>query len=264
MTKKPATAHRTKPIVVWPGGKSSLLAHLLPLIPADAKCYCEVFGGGAALLLAKPRHPGQVEVYNDSFGELVNAFRMAKHHHPELIRELEFTPNSRAEMARQKSAPALTEIQRAAAFLHTRMISFGGDGGSFGVDKSSGSGACNSTVYLAEKIRAFAARFDRVAVECLDWQRCLDLYDTPATFFFIDPPYIGGAQKAYASWTLADFAGLRDRLSALKGRWLLTCNDSPELRELFAGCTVRPVSRSKGIAICDGPRGTYQELIITP
>ena len=40
-----------KPIVTWPGGKTSLLKHLLPLVPADAACYCEV---SRAMGIAKP------------------------------------------------------------------------------------------------------------------------------------------------------------------------------------------------------------------
>ena len=37
----------------WFGGKGNFTQHLLPLIP-DHHCYCEVFGGGASLLFAKP------------------------------------------------------------------------------------------------------------------------------------------------------------------------------------------------------------------
>jgi site-specific DNA-adenine methylase len=46
-----------------------MLDRLLPLIPADANLYAEVFCGGAALLLAKPRH--KVEIINATFGELI-------------------------------------------------------------------------------------------------------------------------------------------------------------------------------------------------
>lgn len=260
---EPATTTRTRPLVKWPGGKSSLLKHLLPLIPAERGCYCEVFGGGAAVLLAKPRTPGQAEVYNDWDAALVNAFRQVKHHPEEVLRELAWRPNSRAEMKRQLAAPALTEIQRAAEFLQQRMISFGGDGKSFGVQKSTGGGACSSREFLELKVREFAARFDKVAVENLDWQRCLTLYDSPATVFFLDPPYIGGQQKAYASWTLADFQTLRAALARLKGRWILSCNDAPELRELFAGCEIRSVNRATGISSANKNKDRYHELIVS-
>ena len=256
-------AARVRPIVQWAGGKSSLLKHLLPRLPSpdEAACYVEVFGGGAALLLAKPHKPKQAEVYNDSDGELVNAFRQAKCHPQELVRELSLMPNSRAEMMRNRVAPtALTEIQRAAMFLHDRLISFGGDGKSFGVV----TGANGSSEYLAEKITAFARRFDRVAVENLDWKRCLALYDTPRTFFFLDPPYVGGAQKGYASWTVEGFRELRGVLEKLAGGWLLTCSESPAMREVFAGCELLAVERAKGIAAKNKNVDRYCELIVRP
>lgn len=230
-------AARVDPIVKWPGGKRRLCKHLLPLLPPHV-CYVEVFGGGAALLLAK--EPSKVEVYNDLNTELVNAFRMAKHHHPELLRELSLMPNSRLEMKlRRTRAPWLTEIQRAAMFLHDRLISFGGDGQSFGVQKSAGGGAASSTAALGEKIAAFAARFDRVVVECSDWRKILALYDSPATVFFLDPPYDEGAQKSYRGFSLDEWRELAAALATLKGAWLLTTSASPAMRELFTRGGVR-------------------------
>jgi DNA adenine methylase len=207
-----------------------------------------------------------VEVYNDADGELCNAFRQAKNHPHEVIREIQLRPNSRADFyaSRKACGKCRTEIQRAACFLHERMISFGGDGKSFGVQKSIGGGACNSKAYLERKIIEFAARFDRVSVENLDWRRCLDLYDKPSTFFFLDPPYCGGSQGAYASWKESDFEDLRDKLISLRGRWLLTLNDSPALRAIFSSCVIRPVDRAKGIAAANKNVDRYHELIITP
>ncbi len=103
---------------------------------------------------------------------------------------------------------------------------------------------------------------NRVAVECLDWQRCLTLYDTPGTFFFVDPPYVVGQQKSYASWTAENFRDLRMALKKLKGRWLLTCSDSPEMREVFAGCEILSVDRAKGIAAKNKNVDRYAELIV--
>jgi len=258
---------RVRPILARQGGKSSLLKYLLPLVPADAQCYVEVFGGGAALMLAREKpQAGCVEVYNDFDKELVNAFLQAKNHPEELIRELSLRPNSRANFASQRQAcgRCLTEIQRAARFLHQRMISFGADGKSFGVQKKiGGNGACGSMKYLHGKIADFAARFDRVSVECLDWRRCLDLYDKESTFFFIDLPYCGGAQGAYASFTEENFREIAARLATLRGRWLLTTSDSPAMREIFAGHAITAVHRAKRIAAANKNVDRYHELIIS-
>jgi DNA adenine methylase len=52
----------------------------------------------------------------------------------------------------------------------------------------------------------------------------------------------------------------RERLARLKGRWLVTLNDAPEIRRAFAGCEIRSIERAKGI----GGERVYKELVITP
>lgn len=134
---------RTKPFISRPGGKTSLLAHLLPKIPtAGVKCYVEAFGGGAAVLLARPRIAATVEVYNDTDEGLVNAFRQVREHAPEVIRCLSGRVNSRTDFYRTRDAvkDTKTEVQRAADWIWLNKLSFGSDGSSFGVVKKSGGG----------------------------------------------------------------------------------------------------------------------------
>jgi len=40
------------PLLKWPGGKRSLLKHILPLLPENINQYYEPFAGGAALFFA--------------------------------------------------------------------------------------------------------------------------------------------------------------------------------------------------------------------
>jgi DNA adenine methylase len=256
---------KVKPIICRAGGKTRLLKHLLPLVPVDAKCYVEVFGGGAALLLA--REPKAVEVYNDLDGQLVNLFRQAKFHHPELLRELEFLPASREEFNRLRHAPGLTEIQRAAHFLYVNKISFGGKNGTYGTNTTSGGGASNSKLGWCEALKAFSVRFDKVNIECEDWRDLLKRYDRPHTFFFFDPPYINsGENVGYVAWCPAEMAAFAAVLPGLKGRWLLTTCDSPECREIFGDTHIREVERKNGIEnrTGKGKNAQYKELIITP
>jgi DNA adenine methylase len=111
---------------------------------------------------------------------------------------------------------------------------------------------------VREKLEAFGRRLDGVIIEDCGWERCVELYDSPKTLFFADPPYIGGAQKTYESWTLSDMQKLAERLQAVQGNWLLTVNDSPELRALFAFADVTPISRPRGIKSGE----SYGELVV--
>ena len=82
------------PLFPWPGGKTRLLPHLLPLITATPHtCYVEAFAGGAAVLFA--REPAKVEVLNDVNGELVRLYRVVSHHLDEFVRQFRWALTSR-------------------------------------------------------------------------------------------------------------------------------------------------------------------------
>jgi DNA adenine methylase len=209
-------------------------------------CYAEVFGGGGAMLFAKPR--STVEVFNDIDGELVNLLRQAKWHPEELRREIRFMPNSRELFAALLANPGLTEIQRAARFLLINRWSFGGQMNSYGVSKRAGGGGGNVSLdRVGENITAVANRLDGVNLENLDWREIFTRYDSVETFFFADPPYIRCGATNYAAWGPETMASLRRVLDGLQGVWLLTVDDSPECREIFAGLPMKPIARANGI-----------------
>ncbi len=244
----------------WPGGKTRLLKHLLPLIP-EHTCYCEPFAGGLAVLLAKPR--SSLEVINDANRDLITFYRCVRFHQDPLLTELEFVLNSREEFTDFRHQPGLTDIQRAARWFYRNKNCFGGtDLNSFGTAALGGGAAFGSREGRMETIRALSHRLDRVCIEHLDWQRCLEQYDRPTTFFFLDPPYTGASVKMYDAWTDTDVVKLKERLDRLKGKWLLTFNDAPAIRRIFADYQIKPVARAKGINA--KAAGEYRELIIQP
>ena len=86
---------RTAPIIPWIGGKRRLADLLIPRFPPHT-CYVEVFAGGAALYFL--RAPAEVEVINDINGELVNLYRVVKHHLEEFVRQFKWALSSRADV----------------------------------------------------------------------------------------------------------------------------------------------------------------------
>src|SRR5580658_8708284 len=63
----------TRPVLRYHGGKFRLAPRLLALFP-EHRVYTEVYGGGASVLMLKPRCYS--EIYNDLDGEVVNVFRV--------------------------------------------------------------------------------------------------------------------------------------------------------------------------------------------
>jgi DNA adenine methylase len=236
------------------------LRHLLPLIPPHTT-YVEVFGGGLAMLCAKG--PSPCEVMNDINRELIAFYRVLKYHPTALHAELDNVPNSRRDFEDYIVQSGLTDIQRAARWFLRNKLSFGGQGRHFAITRTQ---AMPGRRARAAALRALHDRLDRVTIEERDWRRILDAYDAAGTFFFLDPPYFDAGADTYAGWTEAELAALGARLQTLTGRWLLTYQDHPAVRDLFPGCRFRVVTRQKGIANVAGAlRGKrYRELIISP
>ena len=210
--------------------------------------------------MAKPR--SRFEVLNDLNGDLVTFYRCVRFHADTLLTELEFVLNSRQEFKDFADQPGLTDIQRAARwFFRNRNCFRGANLGTFGTSPAGGA-ASGSRSARMEAIRQLNVRLDRVTVENLDWQRCLDLYDRRETFFFCDPPYTACNAGRYGAWTLADVQRFRERLDRLKGQWLVTLNDAPAIRAVFSDCRVTAVERPKGITTAK--EKTYRELVISP
>jgi DNA adenine methylase len=220
---------------------------LVDYIP-EHTTYVEVFGGSGALLFAK--EPSRVEVYNDLDSGLVNFFRVLRDREKaaELQRLLELTPYSREEYnhARESWEGLETDVERAWAWYLVAMMSFGGKwgAGGWGFDVNGRGTQVQKFKKRVGCFSIFAARLDDVQVENRSWEKMIDLFDTPRSFFYLDPPYSFGSRlckdKMYA-YELDEGAHdeIARRLLALKGRALLSGYDCPQYARLEAAGWVR-------------------------
>ncbi|MCR6661818.1 MAG: DNA adenine methylase [Luteimonas sp.] len=224
---------KTKTLFPWPGGKTRLLQHLLPLLSDNPHtCYVEAFAGGAAVLFN--REPAKVEVLNDTHGELVRLYRVVANHLDEFVRHFRWMLTSREEFDRQKRQPAscLTDIQRAVRFYYLQRLAFGGkvDGQSFGT--SSVAPKRINLLRLEEELIAAHQRLHGVIVEQLGWQDCIARYDAPGTLFLLDPPY--WQTEGYGdAFGIEEYDRLAEVMAGIKGKAILTINDHPDMRSRF-------------------------------
>jgi DNA adenine methylase len=251
-----------KPILRWPGGKRRMLKHLLPMIP-EHTCYCEPCAGGLAMLMAKERSP--VEVVNDLNGDLVALYRNLQYHLPELLRQIEFMFSSREMLKDFVAQPGITEIQRAANFFLKNRTSFAGNCKNFAVVRTEGGGSAFWRGKATDLLGQAHARLDGVTVEHLSYERCLELYDSKDTFHFIDPPYLNAPTGAYDGFSEQDIKNLRKHVGKLKGKWIVTIDDSPLARDLFQDCKLTAITTQSGTVNKRLSAGkTFGELIIQP
>lgn len=215
----------------WPGGKNALKKTLLEILPAHT-IYAEVFAGSAKLLFAKP--PSEFEVINDLNGDLINFFRVAKHRPAELAELLEAECVHAGRFRELKKKPDGTaEIERAMRFAYLVWFSFGAKGEHFASLTARCAKARHPLDAVRELLQQTAARLARVLVEQRDFMDILERYDSESTFFYLDPPYVEfGANGRYLPLTAERRVQLFDALARLKGVFLMSLNDCPEIRSM--------------------------------
>lgn len=89
----------------------------------------------------------------------------------------------------------------------------------------------NSLITKAKQIPKVRHVLKDVILSCEDAVECINKYDSDKAFFFIDPPY-ESSSRMYKSNSY-DYNKLAETLKQLKGKFLLTLNDSANIREIF-------------------------------
>lgn len=232
------------PVAPWLGGKKQLHGRIIQRIEAlSHKTYAEPFVGMGGVFLRRRFKP-RLEVANDFNGEIINLFRILQRHYPQLMEVMKFQISSRREFDRLRVTDprTLTDLERAARFLYLQRLAFGGKvNGVFGVAPTSGPRFSLSRLeVILEEARE---RLDGVVLECLDWREIIDRYDTPATLFYLDPPYFGGeTDYGKAMFARKDFSEMAARLADIRGAFILSINDTPEVRKIFSDFHLEEVS----------------------
>ncbi|WDF71457.1 DNA adenine methylase [Novosphingobium sp. KACC 22771] len=227
-----------RPVAPYIGGKRNLSRRLVERIGAvPHETYAEVFVGMGGVFFRRDQRP-KSEVINDWSEDVSTFFRVLQRHYQPFMDMLRWQITSRAGFEKLAAlAPAsLTDLERSARFLFLQRLAFGGKirGRSFGVAVARSSSF--DMTKLAPMIEAVHERLSGVVIERLDWSAFVARYDRPGTLFYLDPPYFG-SERDYGDGMFArsEFERMADQLRQIKGRFILSLNDHPMVRETFAG-----------------------------
>ncbi|RKO76176.1 DNA adenine methylase [Pectobacterium parmentieri] len=245
------------PIVPWIGGKRRLAKHILPLFPAHT-CYVEPFCGAAALYFLK--HPSKAEVINDINGELVNLYRVVKHHLEEFVRQFKWALVSRQIYKWLQAVPeeTLTDIQRAARFYYLQKQAFGGKVEERTFGTATTSPPRFNLLRIEEELSMAHLRLSRTVIEHLGWAECIQRYDRPHTLFYCDPPY-WGTEGYGVEFGLENYVQMAQLARDIKGKMIISVNDIPEMRQAFEGLNLQSVEINYSLSGKPVPR---RELVI--
>lgn len=215
------------------GGKSLLANRIIKRMP-EHTCYCEVFAGAAWVLFRK--EPSPVEIINDINSELVTLYRVVQNHLEEFMRQFRWILTARDEFDRKKleNPETLTDIQRSARFYYLLKTGYGSrmPNPTFGISTMRRSHI--NLMTIGEELTAAHLRLNRVYVENMHFAEIIARFDKPHTFFYIDPPYFG-CENYYGKgiFERGDFSRLASMLKKIEGKFILSINDTPEIRDVF-------------------------------
>lgn len=94
---------------------------------------------------------------------------------------------------------------------------------------------------MEEELSDVHLRLTRVLIEHLPWDEFIRRYDRPGTLFYLDPPYHGCETYYGDQFAREDFVRIADVLGAIQGKFILSINDVPEIRETFKSFKVQSV-----------------------
>lgn len=251
------------PIAPYLGGKRLLAKTIVPIIEQiPHSIYAEPFLGMGGVFFRRTQKP-KCEAINDINSEIINMFRMVEKFPDYLADMLKFKICSRAEFKRMLATPPLllTELERAVRYLYIQKNAFGGKTFSqvFGV-------ALERTRFDSERIipqiHMLHKRLAGVYIECLPYQEFIARYDRVDTLFYLDPPY-WNCENDYGKGIFgkADFDELAKLLKGIKGKFIMSINDVPEIRAIFKGFHIKEVQTTYTIGTQSGKAAA--ELLVS-
>ena len=248
----------------WVGGKKALRDAVLARFPPYYERYIEVFGGAGWVLFHKPSD-NDFEIFNDFNSNLINLYRCVRDKPNKLKYKLQYVLNSREDfnwivsLHKRGLLPKFCDIDRAAKFYQLIRYSYAASLDSF---------ACQPHSMWSDfpQIDMAARRLQKVVIENRDFEKLIRQYDRPVSFFYCDPPYFA-TENYYkdVGFTKADHIRLRDTLLQISGKFLVSYNDCPEIRELWnrPGIAIEEISRLNNLVQRYEGGCMYNELLIS-
>ncbi len=258
-----------RPAIRYHGGKWSLAPEIIRHFP-NHRVYTEAFGGGASILLRKPRT--YAEIYNDLDGEIVNLFKVIRDHGDRFAELLRLTPFSREEFnqAEIKSEDAIEQARRTVvrSFMGFGSSSIHKPSGFRSNSNRSGTTPAHDWGNYPKNIRGLVERLQGVVIENRDAVHILTRHDGPDTLHYVDPPYVhstrsngkkGNVHQYLYEMTDAQHRELSELLHGLQGMVALSGYPSPLYDELY-----RDWPSVKIQALADGARPRVEQLWLSP
>lgn len=226
------------------GGKYQFLEELFALFP-DHLHFVDLMCGSMSVTLNKV--PSRMDTANDLDGDVINFFKVLRNLPEELYTALYLTPVARQEYRDcfPINVEGISDIERARRFYVRCKLSFQGSG----LKEHTGFNACVATtekhksknvskfMSTIEKLEEIVERLRAIQIENLPFEKMVEKYDRPGTFFYVDPPYELRTRN-YKKWYNKEFsdqdhARLAAVLHSIQGMAMVSGYESDMYMDLY-------------------------------
>lgn len=204
-------------------------------------------------------------MFNDYNSLLVNLYRCVRDQPQELMQELRYVINSRedfnmlTELHKNGRLDEYPAVKRAACFYQLIRYSYGSGLTSFASQP-------HSIWRDFPLIDRAHHRLQFVVIENQDFEQLIRHYDSPDSFFYCDPPYYA-TENYYldVGFTKHDHMRLRNAVLSSRGKFLISYNDCPEIRELWKhpDIQIEPIKRLDNLRQRYSGGAMYEEIFIS-
>jgi DNA adenine methylase len=220
------------------GSKRKILNNILKLIPPHM-VYGEPFVGGGSVYFGK--EPAPKEYINDLDKSLIEGYRLLKNAPPveELLKYAiknktgdKDAPETIKKIQSFVNRKPRNNAERLLRKLYISRNTFGNRWTGF-IYKGS------THIPKIKKIDQYRERLQNTTITNQDYKTFIKKIDSKDTFFYLDPPY-EDSDKLY-KFDFVNLEEMRDILKNIKGKFLLSINDSPNVRRIFKGFKIRTI-----------------------
>ena len=215
------------------GSKRSILEEVLALIP-DHNTYIEPFVGSGVVFWNKPS--AKKSIINDKDKDLIKAYRLIKKTSPDMARYPDVDNLTKQRIFFEKT-PTSTEDKL--IWLILKFCNTFGSRGKPPLLKGS------NPLTKIKNIQKYKDKLKNTTITSTDYLETIKKYDSPTSFFYLDPPYEKSASGLYEIFKMT-FEEFGDSIKKIKGKWLLSINDSPNIRRIFKDFKTRSISAGGG------------------
>ena len=235
----------------YPGGKSRALKQILQRVPLNISEFREPFvGGGSVFFAIRSLFQDRIKSYwiNDLNYDLYCFWKEVRDNAPDLVAMLRethttttdgralFEELTEAKDELNQNRNALSEFQRAVRFFVLNRITFSGIVDSGGYSQSAYEKRFTDS--SIERVKNISPYLARTKITNGDYTEAL-CQEGNNVFIFLDPPYWKATKsKLYGVrgtlHTTFDHAQFAENMRKCPHKWLITYDDSPVIRELFA------------------------------